>query len=174
VTFRDTPLPASFEIAPINPRKKSNSNLVHRGRTAGQPNLFTKDLKSAILEAAANIGDEQGREGLVAYLEECARKHRKTYLMLLARLMPLQVDGSLSNTPVSSINVLSIPSGCFLTPEQLKQPSSLSALAIEHAPTAAPAPPTPLLEPVEDPEAKLKAQLATASALLDEILNDGH
>jgi hypothetical protein len=167
----DRQLPSDFIVTPITSRKPRHKLT---GRPLGAKSKFTTDLKSAILEAAANIGDDQGRQGLVAFLEDSARRHRKAYLMLLARLMPLQVDGSVSSTPVSSINILSIPSGCFLTAEQLEQPSSLSALANEHAPPAA-LPEPPASAPAEiqaDDLTNLKQELREANALLGKMLNE--
>jgi hypothetical protein len=50
------------------------------GRKRGTPNLFSRDYKRAIIEAADRIGfDRNGKEGIVGYFMWVAHYHRKMY-----------------------------------------------------------------------------------------------
>jgi hypothetical protein len=62
------------------------------GRQPGTQNRVTTTLRQAILIAAAEVGENgKGRDGLVGYLKQIARRDIRTYAMLLARVLPLDV-----------------------------------------------------------------------------------
>jgi hypothetical protein len=62
------------------------------GRQKGTPNVITKDLKIAIVEAAHRLGkDGKGKDGLVGYLMALAATDTKTFGSLLRALLPLQI-----------------------------------------------------------------------------------
>ena len=60
-----------------------------KGRPKGSPNKTTSMLREAILKAAENAGDGD----LVDYLTTCAREDRRSFLTLLAKVLPSQIDG---------------------------------------------------------------------------------
>jgi hypothetical protein len=65
------------------------------GRKPGVPNKTTTQLKSAILEAAAEHGeDDEGKGGLKGYLRKVAREDTKAFAGLLGRVLPLDVNAS--------------------------------------------------------------------------------
>ena len=57
------------------------------GRKPGIPNKANGLLKDAIIQAAEEAG---GREGIVGYLTQQARKHPAAFLSLIGRVLPLQ------------------------------------------------------------------------------------
>lgn len=74
-----------------------------KGRKKGTPNKTTRLLKEAILRAAENVGNEQGGEGLVSYLEGIARDEPRAFTGLLGRVLPYQVTGDPDNPIVSNV-----------------------------------------------------------------------
>ena len=60
------------------------------GRKPGIPNKANGLLKDAIIQAAEEAG---GREGIVGYLTQQAKKHPAAFLALIGRVLPLQVQG---------------------------------------------------------------------------------
>ncbi len=62
------------------------------GRKKGTPNVITKDLKVAIVEAAHLVGsDGKGKDGLVGYLKALAAGDTRAFCSLLRALLPLQI-----------------------------------------------------------------------------------
>ncbi len=62
------------------------------GRKKGTPNVVTKDLKVAIVEAAHRLGsDGKGKDGLVGYLMALAVEDTRTFGALLRAMLPLQI-----------------------------------------------------------------------------------
>jgi len=61
------------------------------GRVKGQPNRTTKMLKEALLIAANEAGGG-GKDGLVNYLTHCAVRFPQSFLPLLGRVLPLQIQ----------------------------------------------------------------------------------
>jgi hypothetical protein len=67
------------------------------GRRKGVQNHLTRDVKEAIVNAAIRVGaDGAGKDGLEGYLMMLARKHPKSYAVLLRGVMPLQVNTSIN------------------------------------------------------------------------------
>lgn len=64
-----------------------------KGRTPGVPNRMTRQLKEAILDAAASVGmDGKGKEGLEGFLIAQARKaDNRGFMMLLGKVLPMTV-----------------------------------------------------------------------------------
>lgn len=56
------------------------------GRTKGVPNKFTAELRDMILAALNKVGG-------VKYLEKQAEAEPKSFMLLLGRVLPLQVNG---------------------------------------------------------------------------------
>lgn len=71
-------------------RPAKGTRLPGAGRKKGTPNKFTRDLKEAIIQAAnkANAG------GLEAYLIEVAKNDPRTFVQLLGKILPLQLEAS--------------------------------------------------------------------------------
>lgn len=62
------------------------------GRRPGNGNRHTRVLKDAILLAAEATGENgEGLNGLLGYLKLIARKEPKSFCMLLAKVLPLQI-----------------------------------------------------------------------------------
>lgn len=59
------------------------------GRPKGVPNRTTTLLKDAILQAATNIG---GDDGLVGYLEKLHRDNSGAFAGLVGKVLPMQVN----------------------------------------------------------------------------------
>ena len=63
------------------------------GRKPGQPNHTTQVLKDAILMAASLSGyDKKGKDELVGYLKHIADDYPTSFVPLLGRVLPLQVN----------------------------------------------------------------------------------
>jgi hypothetical protein len=59
----------------------------------GKPNRMTRVLKEAMILAAERVGENgSGNGGLVGYLESQAREYPRTYLQVLAKLLPLDMQ----------------------------------------------------------------------------------
>jgi len=68
------------------------------GRKKGTPNVITKDLKIAIVEAAHRLGsDGKGTDGLVGYLMALGAADTRTFASLLRALLPLQIAPETDN-----------------------------------------------------------------------------
>src|ERR1700675_2787948 len=72
-----------------------------KGRPVGSQNRYTGALKELFLLAAENVGDRtkigekgerHGDGGALAFLEVCAIEERKTFLTVMARLLPITSD----------------------------------------------------------------------------------
>lgn len=62
------------------------------------PSKTTKALKEAILEAAAEHGeDDAGTDGLKGYLRKVAREDVKAFSGLLGKVLPMTVAGDKDN-----------------------------------------------------------------------------
>jgi len=73
------------------------------GRKKGVPNKTTKLLKEAVLLAAEAAG---GKEGLVGYLEQQAKKNPGPFMALLGKVLPMQVTGDPENPSVLGHHVI--------------------------------------------------------------------
>lgn len=62
------------------------------GRRAGTPNKSTRMLKEAVLLAAEAAGNKKGRGGVVSYLTWGAKNQPASFMALLARILPLQIE----------------------------------------------------------------------------------
>lgn len=81
-------------------------------------NRVTRDLKIGIVDAAINLGrDGNGDGGLTGYLEFLASKHPKAFSGLLAKLLPMQVNGRVSHA-VANVNVIAVANGEFIADKQ--------------------------------------------------------
>jgi hypothetical protein len=127
-------VPDTLELQPINPNPRPKKPGTYgrgnpppgKGRVPGSANRIGRDLKIAVLTAAANVGRSgSGKGGLVGYLEFLAGRHPKAYAGLLGRVLPLQINADVNNAVIGAINVVSIPCDRFLSAtdaEKLRQP----------------------------------------------------
>src|SRR5580658_3971997 len=70
------------------------------GRAPGTPNkatVNTLNLKEIILESLNRVS---GGDGGISYLMSCAATHKREYLNLVGRVLPLQVTGN-NGAPIS-------------------------------------------------------------------------
>jgi hypothetical protein len=86
-------------VKPFNDPTKRNLG----GRPAGSVNHYTGALKELFLLASENVGDRtklgpngerHGDGGALAYLETCAILERKTFLTVMARLLPITIKSA--------------------------------------------------------------------------------
>ncbi|MET4514309.1 hypothetical protein [Bradyrhizobium sp. I1.7.5] len=103
------------------------------------PNIYSRDLRNAILEAAHNVGDGEKRKGLVAFLEDAARYHKKAFCSLLAKSLPFSISAEPGSAPVVSVSIVTVPSGMHLSPADATRLAVPAAL-IEHEATQQPEP----------------------------------
>ena len=86
-----------------NPKRGAKPGERRGGRQKGTPNKTTAALKDAILAAAALSGaDKEGRGGLEGYLKRVADNDMKAFCSLLAKVMPLQLQGD-ANAPLTVV-----------------------------------------------------------------------
>ena len=100
---------------PTTPRKPGSFPPGHQGprRVRGVPNRTTRELRAAIIDAAAAHGsDGAGAGQLTGYLYFLAARHPKAFTGLLGKLLPLQVSGSVQS--IGQVNVVSIPMDRYL------------------------------------------------------------
>jgi hypothetical protein len=76
------------------------------GRKKGTPNKTTALLKDAILQAAKDAGDDIGGNGLVSYLKAQASLNPGPFMALLGKVLPTQLEGSLTFTHEDALNEL--------------------------------------------------------------------
>src|SRR3954471_8879865 len=125
--FQDHPLPADFSVVPIIQRSKPLPPRKKKGAVA----RITRDLKQGIIEAAENIGsDGNGEGGLVGFLEDLGRHHKKAFAGLLGKVLPMQPSASTGVSPVA-INIIGVPSGHYLSEEDIAKARG-ETLQIEH------------------------------------------
>jgi hypothetical protein len=72
------------------PKLGVNTGNMGKGRPKGSPNKITADLKRAILEAAEAAGAEGGTVG---YLTTQATANPASFLTLLGKVLPMQLQG---------------------------------------------------------------------------------
>jgi hypothetical protein len=70
------------------------------GRPKGSRNKITNTFRDAMLLAAQEVGDSQevgkdGKGGLLGYLKVCGVKERKTFMLMLARILPLKISAEI-------------------------------------------------------------------------------
>jgi hypothetical protein len=139
--YVDRPLPASLELPqlrPSRPRDKRLDNLRHDGRVKGVQNRICRDLKEGLLQGAILHGyDGQGQGGLIGFCLHLAERHKKAYCGLLGKLLPYNLNATTSAQTISTVRVLSVPSGEYLSREAIQKIQQGDPL-IEGAITSAP------------------------------------
>ena len=91
------------------PKKSGSFQRYHSkrgGRQPGTRNVFSRDYKNKIFEAAHRIGyDGNGKNGLVGYLMWVAVFHPKAFCLLLEYVVPLEaLETSLPVEPLPTVD----------------------------------------------------------------------
>jgi len=84
-----------------------NQPKAKRGRPRGAQNKLTKSLKALLVRAATEVGDstvpgEDGKGGLLGYLKVSAVKQRRTFMIVLGRALPIQVNATVAHKTILS------------------------------------------------------------------------
>jgi hypothetical protein len=79
----------AFKRHGFQPGQSGNPN----GRPVGAQNVFTKELRTALLEALDAVS---GGDGGTAYLIDLAVNHQPLFVGLLKGALPLKVEGGLT------------------------------------------------------------------------------
>jgi hypothetical protein len=67
------------------------------GRTKGTPNKLTREIKDAIVGAAAELGSNgKGKGGLQGFMKFLAREELKTFGTLIRAIIPTQINATVS------------------------------------------------------------------------------
>ena len=126
-------------------------------RRKGVPNKITSDIRRETIAGFARHGSNgRGEGGLAGFAFYLAKKHPKAAARLLEKVLPLTVNGSgLNPPPVSTIRIIGIPSGEFLSREDIDRLQHQETHTIDHMPADhVPAiehhnEPAPVEEPIE-------------------------
>jgi hypothetical protein len=85
------------------PWKKGQPRATSAGRKKGVPNKFTAQLKTAILNAAADMGGG-GQDGLEAFLrQQAAKENNAPFMSLLARVLPSTLTADEDSGPITVV-----------------------------------------------------------------------
>ena len=69
--------------------KPGDPRINRNGRPKGSPNKFSGELKQLVLDALANAH----KDGAEAYLKQQAKKNSRSFMQLIAKLLPTQLTG---------------------------------------------------------------------------------
>ena len=91
----------------------------HVGRPKGSGNAINRDLRKGLIEAAVIHGyDGAGEGGLVGYCFMLAEQQQRTFGSLLAKLIPLQLSGSVG-LGIASVQINAVPADKYLSAEDV-------------------------------------------------------
>ena len=143
-------------------------------RKKGTLNKITRDIRDGAIAGFARHGSNgRGEGGFAGYCFYLAKRHPKAAARLIEKLLPLTVNANatgFSGPTISTINVVSVPSGEYLSQEDIDRLNHQNdPHAIDHAPAQIEhhATPAPEIETPED--ARLLAEL---NDLSDEELRE--
>ena len=96
-------------------------------RKKGTLNKLTADIRAGAISGFARHGSNgRGEGGFAGFCFYLAKKHPKAAARIVEKLLPLNVNATgLSNPSISTVNVISVPAGRFLSKEdmdRLQQP----------------------------------------------------
>lgn len=90
------------------------------GRHKGVPNKTTRILKEAVLLAAEASGEDgKGKGGLLGYLKRIAAREPKSFVTLLAKILPLQIAGDADRPVVLTLDPKTLAALAQEKPEAL-------------------------------------------------------
>ena len=119
-------LPGSFELPALRPKKpgtfgSASSERPSRGSPSGIPNRTTRELRAAIIDAAALHGsDGNGSGGVTGFLFHLAANHPRSFSALIAKMLPMELSGRVDAT-IAAVRVMSVPAARYLTQDQIAQ-----------------------------------------------------
>lgn len=76
------------------------------GRPKGVPNKTTTVLKEAILQAATEAG---GKDGMIGYLKAQAIANPQSFLPLLGKVLPLDLNATVAKVPSYTVDDFIVP-----------------------------------------------------------------
>jgi hypothetical protein len=104
--------------------QKGHKRLPGAGKLAGKPNTVTSNLRAVILGGASDCGyDGRGKDGLRGFVRRLCEDNPVAGAALISRLLPksdLEDDDNSKGAHVTSVTVISVPSGVQLMKEQLE------------------------------------------------------
>ena len=115
------------KAAPQRDRKSSKRAGHWPRQRRSEPNC--RDLKEGLLQSAILHGyDGAGRDGLIGFCLHLAERHPKVHGGLLAKLLPynLHADVNTAVPTITSVNIVSVPSGVHFSPSRWSARSKAS------------------------------------------------
>ena len=86
--------------AKLNPTSFRKGRAKTGGRKPGSSNLLTREIRDCIWQAASEFGsDGKGKEGAVGFFKYMAKQNLTAFAMLLARILPTQVNAEINSQP---------------------------------------------------------------------------
>jgi hypothetical protein len=141
--------------------------------------IFETGIRRETIAGFARHGSNgRGEGGLAGFAFYLAKKHPKAAARLLEKVLPLQVNNSGFNpAPVSTINIVSIESGDYLSKEAIDRLQHQNTHTIDHAPAqlehhAEPAPQETEPQPEEAQLAELSASIRDLARRVGATLDD--
>ena len=143
--YVDRPLPEGLKLPklrePTPAEKKRNANLIHNGRIPGVVNKLSRDVKAGIINGAIAHGyDGAGEGGLDGFFRMCCERFPKNYMHLISKLVPLQVNSNVTGATINAVNIVSIPTGNYLSQEDIDRITGPRQIEHEQTPDLAPDP----------------------------------
>ena len=106
--------------------KKANSTSFVKGSTSiptrkGVVNRITRDIKAGMINSAIEHGrDGKGTDGLKGFCAFLLENDLRAYAMIFGRMLPLQVNGDITVSPVSLV-LSQVPHDRYLSAEEVKR-----------------------------------------------------
>ena len=86
--------------AKLNPTSFRKGRAKTGGRKPGSSNMLTREIRECILQAATEFGsDGKGKEGAVGFFKYMTKQNLTAFAMLLARILPTQVNAEINSQP---------------------------------------------------------------------------
>jgi hypothetical protein len=86
--------------AKLNPTSFRKGRAKTGGRKPGSSNMLTREIRECIWQAASECGsDGKGKEGAVGFFKYMAKQNLAAFAMLLARILPTQVNAEINGQP---------------------------------------------------------------------------
>ena len=91
----------------------------------GVVNRITRDIKAGMINSAIEHGrDGKGTDGLMGFCAYLLKEDLRAYAMIFGRMLPLQVNGDITVSPVSYV-ISQVPHDRYVTAEEVKQLDSV-------------------------------------------------
>jgi hypothetical protein len=176
VTDTDT---TADTISAVKKPKPGTFSATYQPKHRRTADKIPHNVKADVVAGLAKHGEDgKGKNGFRGYVTYLALKHPKQAAKLIERLLPPSVVvASNPSSQVRSVNIVTVPSGVFLSAEEIRKAQS-GSLLLEHEPQSEqieqleqlaelceePAAPEivdePPLEPAEEPDPVLQRAMA--------------